>query len=124
MPEFATPAFHRDNLEIAIDLEVVVEHLREFADGHSVASRQWELSDERSVFGLKNVSGHLEAVNRIRSIANDYSLVESLRSTHAVRKCVNKCVDATTDVLHVEHERIDVRQHRFRWFPCLAVKRM
>ena len=45
-PHFACPAFHLDDLEIAADAEMFVEHSSEFADRHTVPRRQFELADE------------------------------------------------------------------------------
>ena len=57
-------------------------------------------------------------------IANDDSLPEPLRRSHAVRERVNKGINPAADVLHVKNESIEAVEHCVSWFARLAVKRM
>ena len=47
-PHLARPVFHLDDLKIAADAEMLVEHFRQLTDRHPVTRRQLELADERS----------------------------------------------------------------------------
>ena len=67
----ALPAFHRHDLEIGADAEVLVEEPRQLADRHPVAHRNRILPDER----LEPVDEHRpfdrDAADRIRPVADD-----------------------------------------------------
>src|SRR6185369_7607911 len=58
------------------------------------------------------------------AIADDDSLSQPSRRSHAIGECVNECIDATANILHIENENVDTLQHLVGRFSRLAVKRM
>src|SRR5215212_3211345 len=89
-----------------------------------MTSREGKLSYKRRVLRFENISSHTRPIDWVRPIANDHSLSQSARRSHAVRERVDKRVDATTNVLHVKEQNVDVVEHRVSRLSCLAVERM
>src|SRR5688572_19285455 len=98
-PHLTSPSVHWDDLQVAADAEVFVEHFREFAGRHSMSRRYLELADKGSEFCFGDVALDGNAVYWIRPVANDDAFPEFFRRAHAVRHCVNECIDTAADVL-------------------------
>src|SRR4029453_14623696 len=81
-----------------------------------------KLTNKRCV--LQKIPCYSAAADRIGPIAYDHLLSETFCCAHAIRHRVSKRIDPTTDVLHVEHQHIDGREHCFRWLSSFAVKRV
>ena len=120
----ARPALHRDDLEIRAQAEVRVEHPRELGDGHAVPHRDRKLADERLEAVLEDGAFDLHAANRVGPVADDHLEPVSLRRTQAVGHRVDEGVDAGTDVLQVDDQRVEPRQHFGGRLARLTVKRV
>src|ERR1041385_8495008 len=87
-----------------------------------MASWNGILTNKRSEGGFENVSFNLVAGDWIRAVANDNALAIFARCDHAIRHRVDKGINAAADVLHVEHEDINISQHRFRRYSSFTVQ--
>ena len=67
---------------------------------------------------------HLEAADRVRAIADNHRHAMTLRGAQAVGHRVDEGVDAGADVLQVDDQRVEPRQHLGRGLPRLAVERV
>ena len=97
------PTLHHHDLKFAANTEMLVEHFRQLAGRHPVPCRYLKLADKRGERGLGDIALDLDATNRIRAVADDDPLAEFRSRTHAIRHCIDKCVDTAADVLHVKN---------------------
>src|SRR5687767_15631897 len=122
-PHLAPPSVHWDDLQVAADTEVFVEHFRELSGRHSMSCRYLELADKgcECCFGYVAFNG--DAVYWIRPIANDDAFPQFFRRAHAVRHCVNECIDTAAYVLQVKNDRVHILEHLLGRLASFTIER-
>ena len=80
-------------------------------------------ADEGLVAGLQRRSFHRDAADRIRAVADDDGDAGPRRGAQAIGHGVDEGVDARADILDVDHQHVDQRQHLGGRLARLAVER-
>ena len=123
-PHIARPVLHFDDLKVAANAEMLIEHFCELADRHTVPCRiaYWPTNDLNASSVI--VALDIVSVDRIWTVADDDSLAIFCGRAHAAGHRVYERVDAASDVLQIDDERIDVRNHFLGRLADLAVERI
>ena len=119
----ARPAFARDDARIDADAAFALEHAHQLARSHAVAQRSAMPTHERLGSGVEERAAHRHAIDRVGAVEHDESHAVLGARFHAVPHRRDIGVEAATDVLDVEHDRVDALQHLLRRLACLAVER-
>ena len=119
----ARPALHRHHLELGAEAMVLVEQPRQLADRHAVAHGHAIKPDEGFVAGLQGRAFDGDAADRIGPVADDDRDSGTRGGTQAIGNGVYEGVDARADVLDVDHQHVDQREHLLCRLARLAVQR-
>ena len=124
-PAVARPVPHRDHVEVAADLRLDVEQLRQFAQRHAVPRRhRRDVAGEPDAALVERGAFDLPAANRVRAVEHDDANLPLRRLLHHVRHRRAVGVEADAHVLQIDHERVDALQHLVGGTPRRAVERM
>ena len=118
------PAVHGHHVEVGADAEVLVEEPRQLAHRHAVAHRDGVLPDERLEASRQERAFHCEATDRIRPIAHDDRHAVLAARDEAVGHGVDEGVDARADVLQIDDQGVEPREHLGGGLPRFAVERV
>ena len=109
------PAFEFDDLQLDVDSQLILEEQGEFANRHSVPDRYAMKADERLLAIVEYRACNGSTVDRIRPVENDKPDAEFARCLHGVTHGRYIGIEARTDVLNIEYDRIDLIEHRRCW---------
>jgi hypothetical protein len=112
---------NRNHAEIDVDVALFAKHARELADGHSVPDgKRVERGECRLAF--KHRSFNRFAADRIHAIEHDELDLRVGCRFHRESHRRDVRVEARADVLHVEHERVEIRELFARGLSPVAVQ--
>jgi len=118
----ALPAAHLHNLQIEVELEFGLQHQCDLADGHAVANGDGVKAYERLQTIIKYGTSDIDSIDRVRPVENDKADTVVGRRDHGIAHGRNISVETRPDVLNVEHDRVNVVEHRSGRPSHLAVK--
>src|SRR5207249_3288308 len=95
-----------------------------FANRHAMPHRDRELADERLEAGGEHRAFHGESADRVRPIADDRLDAMPSGGAKTVGHRIDVGVDAGSDVLEIDHQRVNAPQHVGGRLPGFAVQRI
>ena len=108
--------------QVGPDVVFGVEEPRELAKRHPVPDRHREVSNKAELSLVQHGAFDLEPVDGIRPIQHDDRNLPLGGLLHGIGHRRHVGVEAGTDVLEVDHERVDAVEHRRRRPAALAVE--
>ena len=116
------PAPHAHDFELCAEMLVGVDHLGELAERHAVANGERMVIDEGHVARGRERTGHVDAVDGIRTIEDHDAQPALGRDGEGSVHGGGVGVETGADVLDVEHQRIDAGQHLVARRKAIAVE--
>src|SRR5204862_821985 len=108
-PEVARPAFDRNDREVCFKAAFAIEHSREFADGHASPQGHGVKGGE-AAFAAIDRAFHACAVDGIYAVEHEEFQVCLSRGLQTIAHRGDISIKAATNVLNIEHERVEVLQ--------------
>jgi hypothetical protein len=109
------------SIQFDIDAELAHEPARHLAHGEAVAHRHRSRSDEALPTGAQREALD-RAPRRVRAVEHPHRLAEPAALLEHIAERGDEGVDAATEILQVDEQRIAVREHRIGGSAHLAVE--
>ena len=107
----ALPAGQRNDRQLHVELQVILDIARILADGQRVLRGQLVIAHERGLRELKNGAAVPDAAQRVDAVEHDHGLAAARARLHGVGERVEVGVKARADVLNIEDQDVKGVQH-------------
>ena len=123
-PGVPTPVSHLDHRQLGVDALLIVEKARQLAHRQAVSHRHAKRTGEAERRLVEQRAFDLPAVDRVRPVEHHHldAVLRRLLEHQRHRRHVG--VEPRSDVLEVDHHRVDASQHLRRWLARRPIQRV